>query len=260
MLTTVAGTGIAQSTTGADEHTLIRRAASLGVAGVEPMISSIDSPYLSWTADDIIEFRKQAEKLQVHLPSTAVSIFNNDDSLVTSNGLRRAISVLRQSLALSALLGAETMLLCTYGVSNPDTLQKKANLLEVIRCIESLAKELRVAIGLESPLPADELSQLVDEVSSEYVGIYYDVGNAIFLGHNPAREIAQLGNSILSVHIKDSMEYLGDSHLGNGLLDLSESMSALADIDYSGWLILETPAGNDDAIRRDIQLIREFVR
>ena len=152
------------------------------------------------------------------------------------------------------------MLLCTYFASNPDNQKKKNNLIEVLRQIEPTARDSDVAIALESPLSARDLAEMVDTIDSKYVGVYYDTGNAIFLGYDPAAEIEQLGRRILSVHVKDTTKNIGDSHLGKGRLDLESSMAALDKIDYNGWLIIETPSGDDEAIGSDIKIIRQYLR
>jgi hexulose-6-phosphate isomerase len=252
--------GVAQSTTGASGLKLIDRASELEFSGAEPMIDSLDCEYLSWSSSDIIQFLKRAKSLNISLPSTAVSYFNGDDSLITCGNRKKAISIIRQSLAFSALIGAKTMLLCTYFASNPDSNEKKANLVEVLQQLEPTARDLGVAIALESPLPATTMIKIVNSIESKYVGVYYDVGNAIFLGYDPVQEIEILNGHILSIHIKDTKTNLGDSHLGEGRLNLEESMLALNKINYKGWLIIETPCGNDKNIKNDIKIIRQYLR
>ena len=136
---------------------------------------------------------------------------------------------------------------------------KKDNLIEVLRQVEPTARDLEVEIALESPLPAKDLAEMVDTIGSKYVGVYYDVGNAIFLGYDPAEEIEQLSHRILSVHMKDTAKNLGDSHLGLGRLDTNAAMSALDKINYNGWLIIETPSGNDIALRNDIEIVNKYL-
>ena len=252
--------GVAQYTICGDGTGLLDRTAELGFAGVELMIDSPESQYLSWSADEINRFVQHAKKVNVSLPSVAVSMFISDDSLVNIQGQSNAVSIVSRSLEFTASVGATNMLLCTFFASDPDTREKKANLIEVIKQIESLAGDLRVAIALESPLPAADLVEMVDSMESRYFGVYYDVGNAIFLGYDPAAEIEQLCERILSIHIKDTAKNLGDSHLGFGRLDMDASMAALDKINYGGWLIIETPSGQDDALSNDIKVIRGYLK
>ncbi|HBG77913.1 MAG: sugar phosphate isomerase/epimerase family protein [Phycisphaerae bacterium] len=250
--------GITQYTAGAGGLMLLERAQKIGLNGVEPMIAAADSDYLLWSGGEIEKFLQRANELRILVPTAAMAIFNNDDSIVNAKGKDRAIKIIRCSLEFTAAIGADIMLLCTYFASNPDSPSKKDNLIKILREAEPIARDLQVAIALESPLPIAELSELVDEVGSEYVGIYYDVGNALYLGYDPAREIEQAGRRILSVHIKDTAKNLGDSHLGAGRLNLDSTMKSLMKIHYNGWFIIETPPGNDKAIQNDIKMLDKY--
>jgi L-ribulose-5-phosphate 3-epimerase len=245
--------GITQYTAGASGLRLLERAGEIGVTGVEPMIATADSDYLLWSDRDVERFLRRANELGVWVPTAAMAVFNDDDALIKEEGQTRALKMIVRSLEFTAAIGANIMLLCTYFASHPDSPSKRANLITILRKLQPLACDLQLAIALESPLPAVELSDLVDESGSEHVGIYYDVGNALYLGYDPAREIEQLGRRILSVHIKDTAKNLGDSHLGAGRLNLDATMRALRKVHYDGWLIIETPPGNDRAIQDDIE-------
>jgi sugar phosphate isomerase/epimerase len=122
-----------------------------------------------------------------------------------------------------------------------------------------MARDRGVALALESPLPAEELAKLVDAAGSAQVGVYYDVGNAIYLGFDPAEEIETLDRRILAVHVKDTAQMLGDAHLGQGRLDLAASLEALKRIGYEGWLMLETPGGDEAAVREDIRILGQYL-
>jgi len=249
--------GAAQFSIGGD---LIARTAAFGLVGLEPMIEAPESPYLAWTAAEISQFMHSAQKNNLVFPSTAISCFLGSDGLVNPAGHPEAISLIRRALAFSALIGAKVMLLCAYFASNPDTRSKKSSLFDLLRQLEPTARDLGVAIALESPLPAAEVVKLVDVLESEFIGVYYDLGNAVYLGCDPAAEIEILGRRILSIHIKDTAKNLGDSHLGRGKLNLDASMAALDKIDYRGWLIIETPVGDDNAFRNDINILRSYLR
>ena len=200
-----------------------------------------------------------ARKLGVSVPSVAVGIFNNDPALIEDQNCDKACRIIHRTLEFTAAIGARIMLLCTFLKSHPDTEEKKANLLEVIRLVEPRARELGITIALESPLEASELAAMVDAADSDHVGVYYDLGNAVALGCDPAEEIRILRHRILSVHIKDSVDKLGGLHLGQGNLNLKDSLEALKTIDYQGWLILETPCESRAALEQDIKHLKDLL-
>jgi sugar phosphate isomerase/epimerase len=151
------------------------------------------------------------------------------------------------------------MLLCTFFKSHPDTPEKQASLLRVLQDVAPRARELGVTIALETPLDARQLAALVHAAGLSNVGVYYDVGNSLYLGYDVPAEIALLGPLIRAMHIKDTATMLGDSHLGKGRLDLKASLASLAKIGYRGWLMLETPSGDEAALREDIEILKRSI-
>ncbi|HBR18996.1 MAG: hypothetical protein A2Y13_00695 [Planctomycetes bacterium GWC2_45_44] len=242
-----------------DGQSLVRRVSELGASGVEPFFAAADDALFSWSASDIRQFMAEAENRGIAVPSTAVGIFNCDSSLVEKTGQTKAVALIERALEFSAAVHAHIMLLCTYLQSEPNTTEKKKNLLDTIRRTEPLARKLGIDIALESPLPAEELVKLVDAADSDHIGIYYDLGNAIALGFDPVEEIAIVSRHLRAVHIKDSVNKLGGLHLGKGYLNMPAAMDALKKISYDGWLMIETPADNDDDVRADIELVKQFL-
>jgi L-ribulose-5-phosphate 3-epimerase len=252
--------GFAEFTVGGVGVRLLQRTTQLGLAGLELMIHTPDHPYLCWTPEQISHFLQHARAANISLPSVALSVFNGDPAPIqTPPRQAAAVDLIARSLRFTAAVGARHMLLCTYFASDPDTPEKQQNLLNLVKQVLPLAAELDVSLALESPLAAPDLIEMVDTVQSEYFGVYYDIGNAIYLGYDPAAEIQQLGHRILAVHVKDTAKTLGDSRLGAGRVDLHACMASLDRINYQGWLILESPGGDDDALRRDVAVLRQYI-
>lgn len=252
--------GVAQFTVGGAGTRLLDRTAELGVAGLELMIHTPDDACLSWSPEQINHFLQHARVANIDLPSVALSVFNGDPALIQSQPQAAALDLIARGLRFTAAVGARHMLLCTFFASNPDTPEKKQNLLNVVEQLLPLAAELDVSLALESPLAAVDLVEMIDAVQSAHFGVYYDIGNARYLGYDPAAEIQQLDQRILSVHVKDSAETLSGTHLGAGRVNIPACMAALDRIDYQGWYIIETPGGGDEALRRDIALLRQYIK
>ena len=248
--------GITQLTSGTSGVDLIDRAAALGVEGVEPMIYPAECEYLAWDRDQGQRFARGGKEKGVLVPAAAMGVFTGEDALVSESGKDRAVDLIYRSLVFTAAVEAEVMMLCNFFASQPDTEEKKRRTIEVLRAAAPEAGRRRVTIGLESPLPAGELLEMVDAVGSEWVGIYYDVGNAVALGFDPAAEIGQLRGRIVGMHIKDTEQTLGDSHLGRGRVDLDGCLKAMREADYAGWLVLETLPDDEEAVRGDIEVLR----
>ena len=249
--------GATQYCVSADGTDFVARAAGLGLEGVEPFVGRIDDPLLDSSAAERRGWRDEAARLGISIPTTALGAFNGDAMLIDAAGHDKAVDVIERALDFSRDLGASLMLLCTYIQSHPDTDEKKANLLKVVSTIEPMARERGIRIGLESPLPAPELKALAEAASSDHVGVYFDTGNANFLGFDPVEEVRVLGDLIWAIHLKDTTsESLAGLNLGYGEVDFDAAMAAIKDIGYDGWLMLETSGEDDSRVRGDIELVR----
>lgn len=67
------------------------------------------------------------------------------------------------------------------------------------------------------------------------------MGNATGFGYDSAKEIRQLGNAIVQMHIKDT----GGNHAGEGGVDFPAVIEATHAVGYNGWFVLETPSKED---------------
>ena len=252
--------GLTQCTSASSGTGLLDRVAELGRHGAEPMVFPADCEYLNWTPAENREFLDKGRAVGVSVPTVGMAVFTADDALIDPAGHGRAVDVISRSLCFSAAVGADVMMLCNFFASNPDTAEKRARTLDVLHRVAPTARDLGVTVGLESPLPAHELARMVDAVGSGHVGVYYDVGNSVYLGYDPAAEIDLLAGRIVGMHMKDTDKTLGDSHLGKGRVDLAAAVAAMRRVGYDGWLMLETnPGDGDAAVRDDIRVLRSLL-
>lgn len=102
-----------------------------------------------------------------------------------------------------------------------------------------------VAVALEthdhfaSALRVAELIALVDHPS--FVAIW-DLHHPTRVGESPADVVRALGPSIRGVHVKDALRHDGDWQLvplGEGDVPVRESVAALRELGYDGWLTVE---------------------
>ncbi|HOK55727.1 MAG TPA: sugar phosphate isomerase/epimerase family protein [bacterium] len=104
----------------------------------------------------------------------------------------------------------------------------------VFICVENVWNKF-----LLSPL---EMKRFVEEIGSEYVKVYFDVGNILLIGF-PEMWIRILGKLIKRIHLKDFKLSIGNI---NGFCDLLEGdvnwpevIKALKEIGYTSFLTAE---------------------
>ncbi len=128
----------------------------------------------------------------------------------------------------------------------------------VIKQIVPRAEDLGVIIGLENTLTARQNLQIIDEIGSPMVQIYYDVGNSWGNGYDVPGEIRKIGNHrMCEVHIKNRGSNLLDDDQGE--VNMQECSRALKDTGFDKWLVLET-SGRPGRFEEDTRANVEYVR
>ncbi len=119
----------------------------------------------------------------------------------------------------------------------------------VVLCLENVGR----GYGKSAP----ELANMADTVASPALKVYYDVGNALAFGNDPVAEIKLLGDRIGEVHIKERDADL----LGEGVVPIPACLSALRELGYDDWLVLETAptADPETAARYNLEYLRKLL-
>ena len=152
---------------------------------------------------------------------------------------------LARSLEIAGQLGAGAVLLHPGQLQVEGTYSQAWNdLRDALRELAPVAAKHRCLIAVENVwnkfmLSPREAGQLVDEVGSDWVGIYLDTANMMAYGF-PEHWIRDLGPRIKRVHLKDfrppQHKFL---HLMDGDTDWPAVMAALRAAGYDGSLIHE---------------------
>jgi sugar phosphate isomerase/epimerase len=142
-------------------------------------------------------------------------------------------------------LGARCMLLAFFGKH----LLEEQNTIDMQRVTEALvelaprAEKAGVILGLESYLSAEAALKIIDQVKSKAVQVYYDVYNSgVTRKYDVVKELKLLGRDrICQVHFKEGSSMLG----GSKQIDWPAIVATLKEINYPGWIVLETQSPND---------------
>jgi len=232
---------------------LVRQA---GYEGAELVVS--DSGYLnsSMSDDEIIGLRKLAEKNGLVIPT--VGAWNLwEHNLVSDNAetRERARNIIRFQLKAARLLGADTLLVIPGWVGTEFSPQPEfirydiayERAVEALKALSVDAVREGVKIGIENVwnrflLSPIEVARLVDEVASPFIGVYFDVGNIVYIGY-PDQWIEILGKRIFKIHLSDyryNQAGLGAFvDLFAGDVDFKAVVKALKKIGYDDWLTME---------------------
>jgi len=197
------------------------------------------------------EERARIKGVGLEIPSVATGVFWKYNLGSPDERERRTgLEYLRMGLELTRDLDAK-VLLVVPGVARPEVPYEDLyeNAKRSLKEAAKWAEELGVAIGVEnvwnkflySPL---EFRRFLDEVGSDYVKAYFDVGNVVAIGYHE-HWTRLLKGRIAMVHVKDFDVNVGNirgfRHVGRGSIDWPKVIKLLKEAGYDGFLNVECP-------------------
>lgn len=228
----------------------------LGFDGIELACDTKGLLSIDSTKEECEEIKRLANKHEVTLPSLSGGAGWDVHILSDDNEEREhAKSVIRKMIKVAHYLETRVLLVCPGQVgpflSGPSYIENYEEAFNrAILDYQDLAvfaEQNNVIIGLEnvwskflmSPM---EMRMFVDSIGSDFVGVYFDTGNATKNGY-AHHWIDILGKRIKAVHFKDFVCNIGNLYgfveLLQGDVDFELVMKSLQRINYRGWLTVE---------------------
>lgn len=234
----------------------LRLAREAGFEGFEIELSDDGPLTLASSPKEITAVRTLAEQSGIQLSGLATGMYWGANAASADPAIRsRAAAILNKQIEIAHALALDAILVVPATVAADftpnceivpyDTAWQRAT--EFIRAALPAAEKAGVRICIEnvwnkfllSPL---EMHQFVAKFNSEWVGVYFDVGNSLATGY-PEHWIQILASHIRRVHLKDYRRAVGSAdgfvEILSGDVNWPEVMGALHTIGYSGWLTAE---------------------
>jgi sugar phosphate isomerase/epimerase len=136
---------------------------------------------------------------------------------------------------------------------------------EVVRRLKLVARkaeQLGITLGIESYLSAEEHMEIIQQVGSKSIKVYYDFRNSADAGYDVIKEIQWLGKDMIcELHMKEN-GFL----LGKGTLDWTKICETLLKMDFvgSGWMQIEgaTPKGGNviESYKHNVEHLKRCFR
>lgn len=142
------------------------------------------------------------------------------------------------SIDIAKNFGVTVVLLAFF--EKGDLRNDEAGKKEVVRRLKKVApkaEKMGITLGIESYLSAEELTDMIQQVGSKSIKVYYDFRNSADAGYDVIKEIKFLGKeAICELHIKENGQLLGE-----GTLDWKRIAATLNDMGYygDGWMQIE---------------------
>lgn len=232
-----------------------QQCAAAGYEGVELVLSENGSLNMGVSDAELVRIKTLVEDQGLKVSS--VGAWNLWEHNLASNDKKDADyakSIIKKQIDCAQAFGADTVLVVpgwvgtnfAPGIVRYD--QAYENSQRALLELAPYAEAAGVAIGVEnvwnkfllSPL---EFKRFLDEIASNYVGAYFDVGNIIYIGY-PDQWIHILGKKhIKKLHFCDCRsEQAGLGmfvDLFEGDVNFQTVMQSIRDIDYDGWINVE---------------------
>lgn len=191
-------------------------------------------------------YKASMKKHRVLVSSVAMGLLNNYPYATDD----RAQGWLEQTIEGAADLGATNILMAFFGNGDLRDENTKHKIKMIDATVERLkdvapkAEKAGVILGLENSLDGKTNMDILDRVQHDSVRYYYDIGNLTHYGYDVPSDIRMMGDRICQFHFKDY-----DDFLGIGENKMEPIAKAIHDINYKGWIVLETKilSGDRDA-------------
>jgi sugar phosphate isomerase/epimerase len=174
--------------------------------------------------------RSRAKELGLHLETGGGGVFPKapDAFQASVDNLKRQITRARAmgSPVVRAVIASERSALPPGPVEQH--IETMVRLLKAVRP-QVVDAGLKIAIEVHKDLQAWELRQLIEAAGRDYVGVYMDTGNPVFVLEHPLTTLETLAPYILTFHLRDSVLYEHKRGvavqwvpLGEGVVDFRE--------------------------------------
>jgi len=215
-----------------------------------------------WTETGLKRIRRHIATTGIQLRSLCADYFMAHPFFRVSEQERaHSVDVLNKLIVQATKVGIRTILLPVLEAAEIRTDLEKVQLLDSLLEPLPLAAAHDIRLGLETELPAPEYRALVEQGDHSALGIYYDTGNAAAKGYDIAADIHTLGPFLCGVHIKDRKRNGPSVLLGEGDVSFVAFFQALADVGYTGPLVLQTAFGEDylDVARTHMKFVKDHL-
>jgi len=234
----------------------LEAAKQAGLDGVQVWAGDAADELDIFKASTRAKYKAQMQATGLPLCSFMMGLLNNYPLATDPRGP----AWLTQCIDAAKDLGVSNILVAFFGKGDlqSDKKVKEDDFAVVVKRLKDAApraKDAGVSLAVESYLSAEQNLRLLDAVNSEAVSIYYDVFNTgKTQKYDSPAEIRRLKGRISQIHYKNGPQYLDEDK------PYFEAISAaVKDINYKGWIVLETSSPSKNAVA-DAKRNGDFVR
>lgn len=185
-------------------------------------------------------FREKAQEFDVEISSIAMSGFYGQSFVERDNYVDLVQDCLNTMEAMGVKIAFLPLGVCNL-TKNPEL---RPELVKRMKVVGDMAACKGMVIGIETSLDAKGELELLKEINSEGIKIYFKFQNALDAGRDVCSELEILGKeNICQIHCTDTD---GVTLPDNMRLDLKKVKQTLDRMGWSGWLVMERSRDKND--------------
>lgn len=230
-----------------------RLASQTSAKGLEIFYADDDEAKNLGREDHAAKLKELMAQYSLEVPSLCLANLCAEQALIGPQPtVERNAQFITSAIETAAAIGAKVVVLPFFGKNTIETDEELDRAVQSLMSLVEQAEGAGVVLGIESSLNIAQHQFLLGCLGgSDSARIYFDTGNTLARKIDPSTAIRDLGpGAICQVHFKDVKMIAGqppqfDVALGQGDVDFPGACQALRATGYDGWIILETPTGDD---------------
>jgi len=202
------------------------------------------------------EVRSQASRLGLHLETGGGGILPK-----SPDQFDQSVQTLRKNVERAKAMGSPYVraVIASDRASLPPgpVEQHMETVVRLLRAVRPQVMDagLKVIIEVHKDLLAWELRQVVETAGREFVGVYMDTGNPVFVLEHPLTTLETLAPYVCSLHLRDSVVYEHPRGvavqwvpLGEGVVDFKAMMARAGELCPGVYVYIKPITGRPPAV------------
>jgi sugar phosphate isomerase/epimerase len=250
----------------------LKIASELGLEGMELDFGEYETGFQLQNLRIQDAYLECGVKYGIEFPSMALNALNThgmSNSRDTVDGMI-AIETIRKGIEAAKRMNIPVVQLPSFHSGDIRTKEQFYNTSEKLRLACDLAEGSNIILAMENVLDAEETKQMVREVGSDRLKVFYDTQNYhLDRGYSQPELLEAIANDVVQIHVKDGYNgVVSSALLGKGDVSFYKTAEIILRTGCTEWLLLENyynqqplSLWNEDAfelILEDIKVLRKI--
>lgn len=234
----------------------LKLAASLGIQGMELDFGDYETGYRLYNPHIQKAYLECGKEYGVAFPSIALNALNAhgmSNKRDTADGMI-AIETIQKGIETARAMGIPVVQLPSFDNGDIRTEEDFYNTCEKVRYACDLAEGSDIVIAVENVLNAEHTKQMLREVGSSRLKVFYDTQNYYLdRGYSQPELLDAIAEDVVQVHVKDGYNHtISSTLLGKGDVSFLKTAEVIRRTGCTEWLLLENYYN-----RRPLSLLHE---